>query len=424
MYRSLELFPGIRLRCIHSSRFKQGVLSVQFLRPMDPREAAMNALLPDILLRGCQTAPDLQQITARLDDLYGASVGAQVRRIGDYQTTGLACGFIEDRFALPGDRVLEPMVEFLGQLLLQPLTEKDGFCREYVSGEKKNLISALEAQLSDKQAYAIGKLLKYMCRGDSFAVPRLGGISQVKKVTAKGLYAHYQRVLRESPVEIFYVGSADLEEVAQLLRPIFARLPREEILSLPPQTALHPARPSHKSENMDIAQAKLAMGFVTEITNRDPRFGAMQLLNVILGAGMTSKLFMNLREKQGLCYAIGSSYYAGKGIVTVSAGIDSARVEVTKNAVLQQLQLCRQGEITQEELENAKASLLSGLRAVYDGPGAMESYFSTATLSGTERTPECYAEEIRAVELEDVVAAAQTVQLHSSFFLTGEGSDE
>jgi hypothetical protein len=164
MYQTLEIAPGVRLHCLHSSRFKQGVLSVQFLRKMDKNEAALNALVPDILLRGCQSAPDLQSITARLDDLYGASVGAQVRRIGDYQTTGLACGFIDDRFALPGDRVLEPMIRFLGQLLLQPVTEKGSFCREYVSGEKKNLISALEAQLSDKQAYASGKLLKYMCR--------------------------------------------------------------------------------------------------------------------------------------------------------------------------------------------------------------------------------------------------------------------
>lgn len=424
MYQTLELFSGVRLRCIHSSRFKQGVLSIQFLRPMNKNEAAMNALLPDILLRGCAAAPDLQRITARLDDLYGASVAAQVRRIGDYQTTGLACGFIDDRFALPGDRVLEPMIEFMGQLLLEPMTERGGFCREYVSGEKKNLISALEAQLSDKAAYASGKLLKNMCRGDSFAVPRLGGIAQVRKVTAAGLYAHYQKVLRESPVEIFYVGSASLEQVAALLRLVLARLPREQIIVLPPQTALNPAKPSHKSEKMDISQAKLAMGFVTDITNRDGRFGAMQLFNTIFGAGMTSKLFTQLREQQGLCYAIGSAYYAGKGLLTVSAGIDGAQVEQTKTAVLAQLRACQDGGITRQELENAKAAMLSGLRAVSDSPGAMESYFSTTALSGLDRSPERYAQEIQAVELEDVVAAAKTVCFHSSYFLTGEGQDE
>lgn len=423
MYQTFEISPGVTLRCIQNNRFKQGVLSVQFLRPMCREEAALNALIPDVLLRGCKVAPDLQQITARLDDLYGASVGALVRRIGDYQTTGLACGFIEDRFAMPGDRVLEPMIEFLGQLLLEPVTEKGGFCREYVSGEKKNLISALEAQLSDKQAYASGKLLKNMCRGDSFAVPRLGGIPQVRRITASGVYAHYQKVLRESPVEIFYVGTASVERVVQLLQPIFARVSRT-VAALPPQKALKTAGESHKSEAMDIAQAKIAMGFVTPITNADPRFAAMQMLNTIFGAGMTSKLFVQVREKRALCYAISSSFYSNKGMMTVQAGIDTARFEETKAAVLEQLQACQAGDISQQELDAAKAAVLSGLRAVYDGPGAMESYFSTTAISGVDRSPERYAEEIRRVQIADVVAAANTVRFHSSFFLKGEGQHE
>lgn len=419
MYQSLEIAPGVVLRCIHSSRFKQGVLSVQFLRPMDKDEAALNALVPEVLLRGCVSAPDLRQITARLDDLYGASVGAQVRRIGDYQTTGLACGFMDDRFALPGDRVLEPMIDLMGQLLLQPVTEKGGFCREYVHSEKRNLISALEARLSDKQAYASGKLLKNMCRGDSFAVPRLGNISRMKRITAEKAYAHYQKLLRESPVEIFYVGAASMERVAGLLTPIFAGLPRDVHL-LPPQTALTLGKPSRRSETMDIAQAKLAMGFVTPITSSDPRFAAMQLLNTVFGSGMTSKLFVQVRERKSLCYAIGSGYYGSKGLMTVHAGIDTGRFAETTDAILEQLEACRKGEISPQELNAAKAAVLSGLRAVYDSPGAMESFFSTAALSGFSRSPEEYARQIRAVTAADVEAAAQTVRFHSSYFLKGE----
>ena len=419
MYQTLELFPGVTLRCIRVDRFKQGVMSIQFVRPMCREEASLNTIIAEVLLRGCETAPDLQQITARLDDLYGAAVGAQVRRVGDYQTTGLACGFIEDQFALAGDQVLEPMIAFMEQLLLHPLTEKGAFCRAYVQSEKKNLISALEAQLNDKQAYATGKLLKIMCKGDSFSVPRMGDIPGMRSVTAEKAYAHYQRVLAESPVEIFYVGSAPMECLAQLLRPVFAKLQRT-VHPLPPQTALNPGKSSHRSETMDIAQAKLAMGFVTPITSADPRFAAMQLCNVIFGGGMTSKLFTQLREKQSLCYAVGSSYFGGKGLLTVHAGIDTDRCEQAKQGVLQQLEACQQGQILPRELEAAKQSVLSGLRAVYDSPGAMESFFSTANLSGLNRTPEVYAQQIQAVTIEDVVEAAKTISYHSSYFLKGE----
>ena len=116
MLETMELLPGVKLHYAHADRFKQGALSIQFVRPMKKEEAASNALLPAVLLRGTKAYPDLRAITWRLDDLYGASVSALVRRVGDYQTTGLYCAFMEDRFALEGDRILEPMLSFAEQL--------------------------------------------------------------------------------------------------------------------------------------------------------------------------------------------------------------------------------------------------------------------------------------------------------------------
>jgi predicted Zn-dependent peptidase len=161
------------------------------------------------------------------------------------------------------------------------------------------------------------------------------------------------------------------------------------------------------------------MGLVTPITNRDPRFAAMQICNAIFGGGQTSKLFMQVREARQLCYAIGSGYYGSKGIMTINAGIDTQQESAAREAILAQLEACKAGNITQEELAAAKESILSGLQAVYDSPGAMEGYFSTAAISGLARTPESYSREIREVTLADVTAAAQTVTVHSTFILKG-----
>ena len=174
MIETTELLPGIRFHCCQNTRFKQGALSIQFIRPMKQEEAAANALLPAVLLRGTKEHPDLRAITLHLDDLYGASVSALVRRVGDYQTTGFYCGFMEDKFALAGDEILRPMVEFVGQLLLQPVLENGVFAADFVESEKKNLISTIESEKNDKRVYASAKLLKLMCKGDSFGLPRLG----------------------------------------------------------------------------------------------------------------------------------------------------------------------------------------------------------------------------------------------------------
>lgn len=418
MYQTFEMLPGVVLRHIRATRFKQGCLSIQFLRPMCQQEAGLNALIPAVLLRGCRDYPDLQLITQRLDELYGASIGTLVRRIGDYQTTGFYCGFIEDRFALQGDRILEPMIDLAGKLLLDPIEEDGGFSVDFTESEKRNLISAIESDRSNKGAYAAGKLLKLMCRQDSFGIPRLGEIPNIQTIDHRSAYAHYRRILSESPVEIFYVGSAEPETVAAWLKPLFAKMERN-LQPLPAQTPYRFTPGREERESQQIAQAHLSMGFVTPITNQDPRFAAMQLCNAIFGGSMTSKLFMQVREARSLCYAIGSGYYGSKGVLAMNAGIDTCQEQAVKTAVLEQLEACQRGEISTEELSAAKESILSGLRAVYDSPGAMENFFSTAAISGLGRTPETYAKEIGAVTLADITEAARTVTHHSTFFLEG-----
>ena len=418
MIQRFELFPGITLRCFADTRFKQGCLSIQIVRPQCKKEAAMNALIPTVLLRGCKSCPDLRSITNRLDELYGASVGTMVRRVGDYQATGLYCAFLEDRFAMAGDRILEPMMQFLGQLLLEPLTEDGGFDRSFVASEKKNLISTIESELNDKRAYAMGKLLRTMCRADSFGVPRLGDKESVATIDAKALYAHYLHILQTSPIELFYMGATRGETVAALVRNMLSPIVRNYV-PIAPQTPFHDDGGSDISEHMDAAQSVLCMGFVTDITSDSPDFAAMQVLNNIFGAGMTSKLFMQVREKMSLCYAIGSGYYGSKGIMTVSAGIDREKETEVREEVLSQLTACCRGEITEEELNAAKEALLSSLRGIHDSPGSIESYYSTHQLSGAFRSPAQYMEEIQAVTMERVIAAANTVRLHTTYFLKG-----
>ena len=190
MIEQMELAPGITLHCCRDSRFKTGCLSFQLVRPMCQEEAAKNALLSAVLLRGTTKHPDLRSITQALDELYGASVSTLVRRVGDYQTVGFYCGFMDDRFALPGDKVLEPILRFLEEILLDSPVENGGFRADFVESEKKNLAANIDSELNDKRVYAMGQLLKTMCRADTFGIPRLREKEDVLAIDAVDLYRH------------------------------------------------------------------------------------------------------------------------------------------------------------------------------------------------------------------------------------------
>ena len=420
MIQTIQLTPGVVLRHYPDKRFKTAVLSIQFQRPLCREEAALNALLSSVLLRGTAKNPDMRAITARLDGLYGASISPLMRRIGDRQTIGLFLSCLEDRFALPGDRVLAPCLDMVQEILLEPKLIDGIFDPEFVESEKKNLIADIEAELNDKRAYAATRMIRAMCDGDSFALSLRGEKADVEAITAQSLFDHYQKVLKTSPVELLFVGSADAEEVARELMPL-AQAIAAAPMALPAQTALNlTAAPLEFSETMDVNQGKLSMGFTTPITNQHPDFAAMQVFNALYGAGMTSKLFMNVREKLSLCYYASSGYYGSKGIVTVSSGIETDNYAVAKAEILRQLSLTSAGEITEAELAAAKTGIISGLRSVPDSPGALENFYGTAYIADMRYDLESYIRAVEAVTAADVARCARTLQLHTVFFLKGE----
>lgn len=420
MIQTIQLTPGVVLRHYPDKRFKTAVVSVQLLRPMCREEAALNALLSSVLLRGSKNYPDMRAITARQDELYGVSIPPLLRRIGDIQTVGLFCGFLEDRFALPGDQIMAPALELLRELLLEPKLVEGVFDPEFVESEKQNLISDIEAELNDKRSYAASRMIRTLCDGDSFALPIRGTVEDVRGITPESLYDHYQKVLRTSPVEIFYVGSAGIGAVADCLMPL-ARAVATEPMALPQQTPLRlTAEECEFSETMDINQGKLSMGFVTPVNYWHPDYIAMQVFNAVYGAGMTSKLFVNVREKLSLCYYAGSGYYGSKGIVTVSSGIDECNYEKAKEEILRQLSLTATGNITPDELAAAKNAIISGLRSVPDSPRALESFYGTLFISGRSDDLEERIAAVAAVTADDVARCAWTLKLHTVFFLKGE----
>ena len=418
MIQTIQVLPGVTLRCFPDSRFKQEGLSLQFIRPMCREEASMNALLPAVLLRGCESAPDLRAITLRLDDLYGAAVGAQLRRVGDYQATGLSCSFMREAYALDGEQVFAPMMAFLEELLLRPVLENGAFSAEFVDSEKRNLLAAIAAQRNDKRAYASAQMVRRMCKGDSFGIPRYGEKEDVEAITPESLYAHYQKILKESPVNLFYVGATDGEIIADSVRSMFAKLERSTA-TLPDQTPFTDMGSCEKTEQMDIAQGKLCMGFVSPITLREKDFVPMQIFNTIFGGGMISKLFMKIREELSLCYDISSTYHGSKGIITVSAGIDNNMDTPVREEILNQLRDCQAGAFTAEELAAAKQALLTQLKSTHDSPGAIEGYYATAALSGLTLTPQDYIRAVEQATAEDVARAAKTLRLHTVYFLRG-----
>lgn len=415
----IMLKPGVWLNYVHSDRFKTGCFSFNLLRPLAAETAAPNALLPTVLLRGCEGYPDIQAISRRLDTLYGATVGTLVRKKGEAQLVGLYADFLEDRYG-GGEKLFLEMMAFVRALLFAPLEEKGGFVSEFVASERQNLLNTIAARVNEKRAYAIHRLLSHMCRGEAYAVPRLGEADTLDHVDGRSLKARWDQLLAFSPVEIFYLGQQSQGAVCEALSQFLPHLPDGGRPAVPAAKVCRPARSvQYIQEEMDVTQGKLSLGLRTDITADDPRYPAMMLLNAVYGAGMTSKLFLKIREEQSLCYYANSSVDKFKGVMVVGSGIEFDQYQVALGGILDQLEACKRGEITEEELESARNYLLSGLRTGCDSPGRLDDYAVGQALAGRTGTMEDLAAQLTAVKRSDLVEAAQTLTLDTVYFLKG-----
>lgn len=411
------LMPGVWLNTARTDRFKTGCFSINLLRPLSLQNAAPNALIPSILLRGCRDYPDMQQISQHLDELFGASVGTLIRKKGEVQTVGLYADFLEDRYA--GEPVFAPVMAFLRQLLLDPCRANGGFVEEFAAGETQNLRNAMAARINDKRSYAIARLLKHMCMGETYAVPRLGEAETLDHCTPQTLLTHWNGLLAQSRIELFYLGQQPQAAVEAAMGRLLEGLPRQAQTPIATE-ALLPDRPvQYVQEEMDVTQGKLTLGLRTEITVHDPRYPAMMLLNAIYGAGMTSKLFLKIREEQSLCYYANSSMDKFKGVMVVGSGIEFENYQVALDGILNQLDLCKRGQITEEELSSARTYLISALRTGQDSPGRLDDYAVSQAIAGQTGSMMDLADRLTAVTLDQVVEAANTLRLDTVYFLKG-----
>lgn len=415
---NIPVAPGVTLRALQTDKFKTACFSVNFLRTHRAETAAADALLPSVLLRGSSQYPDMQQISVRLDELYGASFGTLVRRKGEIALTGFYADFIEDAFLPEGESIFADMLAFLEDVLWHPVTEQGVFCKKFVEGEKQNLINTIEATLNDKRSYAAQRMLEIMFRDESYGVPRLGRVEDVERLTAEDLWKHYQDTLLRCPVEIFYAGRKSPEEAAAAFAKVFAQ--RQEAVWEPLQSS--PFRPvsslKEVSEPMDVTQGKLVMGLRTPIVQGDSRYAALSLLNAVLGSGMTSKLFVHVREERSLCYYASTAIEKYKGLLTISSGIEFSDYETAKDAILNELEACKRGDITEQELESARLQVLSGLRMALDVPARLDDFYLGMAIQPGEDLPQ-HMERIRHLTVTDLSEAARTLQLDTIYFLKG-----
>ncbi len=416
------LKKGLGLTCVTSTQSKTACLSAMFQLPLNSEGRSLSALLPYVLRVSCRDFPGQQAVAAQLDELYGARVEPIVRKRGEAQLIGFAADVIDDRFAMRGDTGLfAATARMMADILLHPGT----FTAEHVAREAAQLCARIAALPDDKRTWVVRRMYQHMCDEEAFRLVELGDIEEIRRITPEQLAEHYQNILQTAPLELFYCGSLDAELAAQHLEQAFAERPEIDA-PLAPETQVLRV-PKHKelryiTEEEAVSQGKLTIGLRTGITANDPEYPAMIVFNSCFGGSTSSRLFCHVREKMSLCYYASSQTEKTKGVIAVTSGIENDSEKRARTEILHQLSDIQAGGLTQEEVDNAKRSICASLHTMFDSPFALENFYQTQALLGSEETLEQLIARIETVTREQVTAAAKKAVPDTVYFLKGVGA--
>ena len=343
--KTINLGKGINLTLIPEEKFKSNLVSIYIQRILDRDEVTMNALLPSIIKSGSEKYPSAREMSYHQDDLYGVSIGADSSKRGESQVITFKIISTDEEYL--DEKIFKKVVKYLDEVVNHPLVIDGGFKEEYVAIEKENLKNRIESIINDKGRYAVERAREEMFKNEKYGISDLGYLADIDKITAKGLYEHYVNIMKTSPIDIVVEGNFDEDEIVEIISNGFD-FHRENIIEIPRADFIKKVDEIKViKEEMDITQGKLVMGYRCNVDYKDEfKYYSLFVGSNVLGGGPHSKLFVNVREKESLCYYIYSSLEKYKTSMFISSGIESENYDKTVELIGEQLKSLKEGKIS------------------------------------------------------------------------------
>ena len=417
-YTEKEIKSGIKLHTITTEKFKTNLIAIFLSMPITREEVTKNALISAVLRRGSINMPTSLEISKTLEEMYGATFDNGIDKTGDNQILKFYVETINDNY-IPqnGENMLKTIIEKLLEIVFNPLIEDGKFNDEYVRQEKENIKRIIESKTDNKAIYANERCIEEMYKNEPFGLYKYGYVEDLESINAESLYKYYQKLIATCKIDIFVSGNVD-EKIAQILEEneSIKKLKEREsniIFEIPIKEKV---KEQEIVEKMDVTQGKIVIGMDLALENTNQKYDTI-VYNAILGGTANSKMFQEVREKASLAYSAGSTYLRYKGNIFIKCGIEIKNYKKTLEIIRKQLDDMKNGNFTDEDIENAKKSIISGIRSIDDEQDTEITYFFGQELTNEKVSTEEYIKNIENVSKQAIIKIANSLQINTIYFL-------
>jgi len=420
-------FGKTDLYAVPMDRFKTCSVIVFFSDRLSRENVTKNSMLPAVLRRGSSKLPDFRQISVKMEQLFGCAFECGVSKKGDNQ---LIYYYIEmvSRDYLPGENnIFGEAIDILFDIISDPLQENGSFKQEYVKVEKKSISKIIDAKINDKIQYSVERCFESMYGIEPFGLYEYGYKEDMDSIESRNLFDYYIQFMDSRRKTVIITGKFDDMEINSLK----SKFAEEKVgISGTEKSLFSPVVSliSQKSENqvirinekMDVGQAKLCMGFRTGIMPKDSLYYPLLVCNSILGGGIHSKLFKNVREKEGLAYYVFSRVEKFKGAMIVASGINGEAATKAQELIMEQIKDIAEGKILFDEMDAAIKAIETSIKGIKDNQIQVADYYYGQSLAEIEDSLDQAIEKVKDVRPAEISEAASKVILDTVYLLSGD----
>ena len=413
-----EIKNGVDLHTIKTSKFKTNLIAVMLTNKITKENATKNALLSLILRRGTANIKTQDEISKKLENMYGANFDCGIDKIGDNQVLKFYLESLNNEYLPVEEDNLKESIEILLDIVCNPLVEENKFKQEYFEAEKEKLKQIIEAKKDNKGMYAFNRCIEEMYKNSPYGIYKFGSIEELEKITNEELYKYYMEFIQKCKIDIYISGKISEEAKKYIVnnnnilklkerKPEYIESSLENITEVKEKVI---------EESAEITQGKLVIGMNVE-TNGENSKNIALIYNAILGGTATSKLFQNVREKASLAYTASSNYIRQKNSIFIRCGIEIENYEKALKIIKEQIEDMKQGNFTEEELENTKQYIISAIEAIEDEQDTQIAYSFSHEISKTSDSINEYKKGVELVTKQQVIDLANTIKINTIYFL-------
>ncbi len=393
---------GIDVCLCNTKKFNTTSICLVQRVPLRRETVSSYSLIPRVLSRASKKHSSLRGINSYLEELGGAEFIPEPIKKGEEQ-------IISFYITAPSE-FTGKLFEFLSSTVYNPLTIEGGFMPSYVHNACNVAARELASKINDKRSYCTEKLIETMCKNEYFGICSDGYIKDFGDISGNSLYNSYKSLLSNGITQLYITGDITPNQAESYVNNHFEQAQSTEI-DKAEYKLLNPHSPEFKTEEGGTFQSCLSIGIRADKTY----YPKLLIANEILSGSASSRLFNNIREKEGLCYYISSSLYRYKGIIAIQAGIEENNAQKVTDAVDRELKLISEKGVSEKELTNAKNSLINSLKALEDYPARLMDYMLSLSVANVELSIENSVNEISAVD--DIKGVFDTAFIDTVFLL-------